>query len=59
MVFCFLSMSCIRSAAAAALVLGRMALEERAILAVPSPSLVLRDGYRIAMALLGLPEAWD
>lgn len=43
MVFSNESENCIQIVLAASLVLGRLVLEERAILAVPSPSDVLRD----------------
>lgn len=43
MPFCFLSGNCIRSAWAGVALLLELALEERAILAVPSAMHVLRD----------------
>lgn len=54
MVFCFLSGSCIHSALEAVLVLGRLALEEGAILAVPSPLDVLSDYLWLCMRLGGI-----
>ena len=49
MVFCFLLGSCIRSALEVVLVLIRLALEERAILAVPSTTGVVRDYLEVCM----------
>jgi len=54
MVFCFLSNCCVCSSLEAVLVLGRMALEERAMLAAPSPSDVLGDYLRFCMLLQGV-----
>lgn len=49
MAFCFLSGSCIHSVLGGVLVLLHLALEERAILAVPSAMDVLKDYMELCM----------
>lgn len=51
MVFCFASGCCTRSAWAIAAVLIQTTLEERAILAAPSPEEVLRDYLKVCLLL--------
>ena len=59
MPFCFLSGSCIRSAWEGVALLLEMALEERAILAVPSAMDVLRDYLDCcALARIMVSDHW-
>lgn len=59
MAFCFVLASCTHSVAVAAIGLGRLVLEERAILAAPSPLFVLHDVLWLWMVLRGMSDVLD